>query len=95
MDLLRWMGVTFARFVGFMVLILGGWAATSFIWALFTEDSRTESLGLVALVVLMWLAGAVGGLVYLLSFDPGDFPLNSTRSVASLKRRPSHSSQRT
>jgi hypothetical protein len=80
MDLLRWMGVTFARFVGLMVLILGGWAATSFIWALFTEDSRTESLGLVALVVFMWLAGAVGGLFYLLSFDgPNRFRTQKTR----------------
>lgn len=80
MDLLRWMGVTFARFVGLLILILGGWAASSFIWALFAEDSQTESLVLVILVVLMWLAGAVGGLLYLLSFDgPSRFRTQKTR----------------
>lgn len=68
MDLLRWIGVTFARFVGLVVLILGGWIAGLNAWlSLVSGDGYDGSV--LALVLLTGIAGAVGGVAYLLSFD--------------------------
>lgn len=63
MDLLRWMGVTFARFVGLVVLILGGWT-----FAVNVTDIDYEGLILVW-ILASGLVGALGGLFYLLSWD--------------------------
>ena len=63
MDLLRWMGATFARFVAFVVMILGTWTFVRNV-----TGANYEGL------VLVWvigssLSGGVGGLLYLLSWD--------------------------
>lgn len=65
MDLLRWMGWTFARFVAVSVAILSGWM---FVVNLPLEDRGWEPWALIWILV-SGLAGAVGGVLYLLSID--------------------------
>ena len=68
MSLLHWMGLTFARFVAFVVMILGGWiAVANGVQAVQGTPGYTGWV--LALVLSTGLAGAVGGLMYLASFD--------------------------
>ena len=63
MDLLRWMGSTFARFVAFVVMILG-------IWTFVRNVTGANYEGLVLVwVIASSFAGGAGGLLYLLSWD--------------------------
>lgn len=62
-SLLRWMGLTFARFVGLAVMILGAW-----IFILNLVDKGWSDLVLVW-ILASGLVGAVSGLGFLLSFD--------------------------
>jgi len=62
-DLLGWMGRTFARFVGFVLVILSGWMFFVNVIEVHYEPW---------VMVWIWvagLAGAIGGIVFLLSFD--------------------------
>lgn len=65
MELLRWMGWTFARFVAVSVAILSGWM---FVVNLPFQDRGWEPWALVW-ILASGLAGAVGGILYLLSID--------------------------
>lgn len=65
MELLRWMGWTFARFVAVSVAILSGWM---FVVNLPFQDRGWEPWALVW-ILASGLAGAVGGVLYLLSID--------------------------
>lgn len=74
MGLLRWMGTTLARFVGLVVMILGG-------WTFWVNVIDIEYEGLILIWILAsGLVGAVGGLFYLLSWDgPERFRTQRTR----------------
>lgn len=63
MDLLRWMGRTFVRFVAVSVAILGAW-----MFILNVRASGWEPLTHVW-ILASGIAGAVGGVLYLLSMD--------------------------
>ncbi|MEA1903891.1 MAG: hypothetical protein U9N56_10220 [Actinomycetota bacterium] len=55
MSLLRWMGVAFARFVGFVIMILGA-------WIFFLNVSQVDYQAWVLVWILVsGLAGALGG----------------------------------
>lgn len=75
MDLLRWMGRMFARFVAVSVIILSAWLF--FVNAFGDQGWRVW--------VLIWIlasgvAGTVGGVLYLLSLDgPARFRTKPTR----------------
>ncbi len=82
MELLRWMGRTFAKFVGLVIMILGAWVVIINIGEAF------RSTGVYQGWILLWilgsgLAGAVGGLFYLVSFDgPQRFRTTRTRLLS-------------
>lgn len=62
------MGLTFARFLGLVVMILSGWGLfVNVIGALRGEIEAPWYL--LALVVSTGICGTLGGLAYLLSFD--------------------------
>lgn len=63
MDLLRWMGRTFVRFVAVSVAILGAW-----MFILNVGDGSWAPLSYVW-ILASGAAGAVGGVLYLLSLD--------------------------
>ena len=63
MELLRWMGNTFARFVAFSIVVIGGY--TFFINAI---ESNFDS-GTRLLILLTSALGVVGGALYLISYD--------------------------
>ena len=63
MDLLRWMGWMFARFVAISVAIMGAWMFIANV-----ADVSYEGWVLVW-ILLSGVAGATGGSVYLLSVD--------------------------
>lgn len=67
--MLRWMGLTFARFSGLVMVILGGWVFGANVSQLFTEGSSSTDTGVLIWILLTGAAGAVGGLLFLLSFD--------------------------
>lgn len=62
------MGRAFARFVAAIVMILGAFALVSTVIGLINSEIQSELL-LLALFLSTSLAGAIGGLAYLLSFD--------------------------
>ena len=62
-SLLKWMGLTFARFVGLAVTILGGWMVLG-------QAAQGGPVGsVVILIVALGVIGVAGGLTYLFSFD--------------------------
>lgn len=63
MDLIRWMGRTFVRFVAVSVAILGAW-----MFILNVGARGWEPLSYVW-ILASGVAGAVGGVLYLLSLD--------------------------
>lgn len=62
MDLLRWMGRTYTRFVGVSVTLLSA-------WMFLVNLSPRYQIWVWLLVLVSGLAGAVGGAAYLLSLD--------------------------
>jgi hypothetical protein len=64
MDLLRWMGRTFVRFVAVSVAILGDW-----MFILNIGDGGSWAPWAYVWILASGLAGAVGGVLYLLSLD--------------------------
>jgi hypothetical protein len=61
--MLRWMALTFARFVGLSVTILGGWLVLG-------QAAQGGPVGsFVALIVAFGVIGMISGLAYLFSFD--------------------------
>lgn len=76
MDLLLWMARMYARFVAISVAILGAWI---FVINLFELDGE---FWILAWVLLSGLAGAAGGVLYLLSMDgPERFRTRSRRFI--------------
>lgn len=76
MELLLWIARMFARFVAFSVAILGAW-----IFAI-NAIEREGDFWILAWVLLSGLAGAVGGVLYLLSIDgPLSFRTKTRRVV--------------
>ena len=68
------MGTTFARFVGLVVMILGGWTFVA------NAVDRDFEGWVLAWVLVSGLLGAVGGAIYLLSWDgPERFRNQRTR----------------
>lgn len=62
-PLLRWLALTFARFVGLSVTILGG-------WLMLGQAAEGGPVGTwVALIVAFGAIGVVSGLAFLFSFD--------------------------
>lgn len=76
------MGRTFAKFVGLVVMILGAWVVIINIGEAFGSTGGYQGW------ILLWifgsgLAGAVGGLFYLVSFDgPQRFRTTRTRLLS-------------
>ena len=68
MSLLTWMGLTFARFVAFVVMVLGAWVAVAN-GAQAIRGTPGYTGWVLLLVLFTGLAGAAGGLLYLASFD--------------------------
>jgi hypothetical protein len=68
MELLRWMGRAFARFVAVIVMILGAFNVVSTSVGLVGSEIEGPFL-LLVLFFATNVAGALGGLGYLLSFD--------------------------
>lgn len=62
-SMLRWMGLTLARFVGLAVTILGGWVIAV------NLASGGYPGATLALIVTFGVFGVAGGLAYLFSFD--------------------------
>lgn len=62
------MGQWIAKFVGYAVMLLGGWVFGMNGWQALTSDGGYEGR-ILWLVLGTGLAGFVGGLFYLLSFD--------------------------
>ena len=61
--MLRWMALTFARFVGLSVTILGGWLVLG-------QAAEGGPVGsFVALIMAFGVIGMISGLAYLFSFD--------------------------
>lgn len=76
MDLLLWMARMYARFVAISVAILGAWI---FVINLFELDGE---FWILSWVLLSGLAGAAGGVLYLLSMDgPERFRTRSRRFI--------------
>ena len=63
-SILKWMGRTFARFVGLAVMILGGW-----ILLVNLVEGPKDAGWVYAWVLGSGALGAAGGLSYLFSFD--------------------------
>lgn len=79
--MLRWIGLTFARFSGLVMVILGGWVFGANVWELLTEGSSGTDTGVLVWILLTGAAGAVGGVLFLLSFDgPERFANRRTRT---------------
>lgn len=80
MDLLRWMGLTFARFVGLTVIILGVW---TFVANVVHVADRGTDWWVTVWILASGLAGAVGGTLFMLSLDgPDRFRTRRFRMVA-------------
>jgi hypothetical protein len=70
MDLLRWMGWMFARFVALSVAILGAWMFIANVADVIANSADVSYEGWVlAWILFSGVAGATGGSVYLLSVD--------------------------
>lgn len=68
------LGRTFARFVGVVFALLGTWVFAA------NLIERPYSGSILAMILVAGLAGGVGGIVYLLSFDgPDRFRTRGTR----------------
>jgi len=75
--MLRWMALTFARFVGLSVTILGGWLVLG------QAAEGGPVGGFVTLIVAFGVIGIVSGLAYLFSFDgPGPFRARRVRVLS-------------
>lgn len=72
--MLRRLGLGFARFVGMAVMLTGAWI---FLVNL-VEGPRTNGWGVYAWILGSGMAGALGGLAFLLSFDGPDRFRNRT-----------------
>lgn len=80
--MLRWIGRTFARFVGLMIMILGAWVVIVNAGEAFTGTGGYRGW-ILAWIFCSGLAGAAGGLFYLVSFDgPERFRTTRARLVA-------------
>lgn len=76
MDLLRWMGRTFVRFVAVSVAILGAWMF------ILNAGARDWGPWTHVWILASGAAGAVGGVLYLLSMDgPPRLRTKSTRLI--------------
>jgi len=67
MDLLRWMGRVFARFVAVSVALISGWTFVVNV----AQPGAWETWAYLW-IIASGLAGAVGGVAYLLSLDGPD-----------------------
>lgn len=68
MELVRWLGRTFARLVGLIIMISSSWALLVNVIDLIRGEVEAPGM-LVVLVVSAGVSGALGGLAYLASFD--------------------------
>ena len=64
MDLLRWMGRVFARFVAVSVVLISGWT-----FAVNIAQPEAWELWVYFWIIASGLVGTIGGLAYMLSLD--------------------------
>jgi len=83
MDLLTWIGRTFARFVGLLVALLGLWISGSKTFGTIVNGITDDSVWILVAVIAFGVPSLVGGVLFLFSFDgPARFRTRGWRGIA-------------
>jgi len=83
MDLLTWIGRTFARFVGLLVALLGLWIIGSNTFGAIVHGVTDDSAWILVVAIAFGGLSLVGGTLFLLSFDgPARFRTRGWRAIA-------------
>ena len=80
MDLLKWIGKTFARFVGLLIAVLGAWIFGANAYSAITGSTVYDPGWVLAVVLVAGALSTAGGVLFLLSLDgPERFSTRKTR----------------